>query len=729
MPTTSAPPLAVPTLPASLPDALQWEIAAAADPAGTVAHLVRAESLPPVATLVSVLSRITASAWARDAAEAGPALSALVERHGAALRGRPRAELLRRIPGAAAFGFAQHLIGSAADDVELLRVAVDLARAHGSVDEQHGLLTRLALADGSAAAVQAAFRAREAMPTATGRPISLAFLASFTVDVLAAYADAELRAVGFTPRVYIAPFNTLPLEVRNPASGTYASAPDIAVVAVAGDDLLPQLAEGLRGAALREAGERAVDELLEHVRVLSDRCTGIVLVHSLDSAFVGSAPLDWTADGRGSVLRELNARLAAGLAAIPRARIVDVTRAAARRVGGRADDPKMRYLAGMRVGDGVLPELAQAYVRTAIAAKGLTKKCLVLDLDNTLWGGIVGEDGPTGIRLGNTSPGLEYREFQQGIAALSRRGILLAVNSKNNPDDALEVIRNHPWMLLREDAFSAVRINWESKVENLRSIAAELNIGVDSLVFADDNPVECERVRQFLPGVLTVQLPRDPSLYRATLDALPWFDTLDVTNEDLQRVEQYRANRSRDGLRATTESVEDYLHSLEIRVALAPVGPASLARVVQLLNRTNQFNLTTRRYTQAEVEAQVADLDWHLLTLRARDRFGDHGLVAFAAGVSEGSVFRIDSFLMSCRVIGQGIEAALLAALREHAESRGATEMRATFIPTKKNMQVREFYDGHGFAAASRDADGTTQYVLPLPAALPWPAWITREST
>lgn len=712
----------------SLPDALQWEVVAALDPADLVARLAALAALPTSTVLGPALARVAVSSWIREDAAREP-LQALLMRHGPVLRGRVRADLTRRLHAASAYPMMLPWMQNTPDDVDLLRLAADWARELGRDEDAHGFLTRLALADGTAATVQSAFRAREALAPAAGRDLSVAFLASFTVDVLAACADAELRAVGFAPRMYVAPFNTVPLEVRNPASGVYAAEADLAIVAVAADDLLPEIADGQHGDALREAGARVVDELAADVRMLAERSSATILVHSLDSVFIGSGPLDWAPGGRGSVLRELNARLAAALSAVPRARMLDLTHAMARRGAGRADNPKMRYLAGMRLGDGVLPSLAQAYVRTAIAAKGLTKKCLVLDLDNTLWGGIVGEDGPTGIRLGNTAPGIEYREFQQGIAALSRRGVLLALNSKNNPDDALEVIRNHPWMALREDAFSAVRINWESKVDNLRGIASELNIGLDSLVFMDDNPVECERVRQFLPEVLTVQLPRDPSLYRATLDALPWFEALEVTSEDLQRVEQYRANRSRDALRSTTDSVEGYLQTLEIHVELAPVGAASLARVVQLLNRTNQFNLTTRRYTQADVEAQLADPNWHLVTLRARDRFGDHGLVAFAAGVTEDEAFRVDSFLMSCRVIGQGIEAALLAELRETAERRGARCMRSAFIPTKKNMQVRDFFDRHGFQVASREADGSTYYELALPAALPWPTWITKEST
>jgi FkbH-like protein len=358
---------------------------------------------------------------------------------------------------------------------------------------------------------------------------------------------------------------------------------------------------------------------------------------------------------------------------------------------------------------------------------GLTRKCVVLDLDNTLWGGIVGEDGLHGIRLGHTSPGSEYVEFQQFLAALSQRGILLAVNSKNNEDDAVEVIRNHEAMVLRETAFSAMMINWRPKPENMAAIADELGIGIDSFVFVDDNPDERQLMRHALPEVLTVELPRDPALYRATLEALPQLQVLEVTNEDRTRVGQYRAKREREQMRTTAASLEEYLHSLGVRVAIAPVTAADLPRVAQLFQRTNQFNVTTRRHDATVLGQRMADPAWRLYTLRAGDRFSDHGLVAVAIARVSPEVWTVESFLMSCRVIGYGIETSLLALIGEEARAHGATRLDGEFVATKKNAPARDLYERHGFVAREID-NGLERWERKLiPEAIGFPAWINRS--
>lgn len=624
-------------------------------------------------------------------------------------------------------GLVLPLLGHGADEPAVLRVAVDLAVADGRGRDAHALLTRLVEADRSAAAVRAAYRRRETIPEDGAPAIRAAFLSSFTVDPIVAWFDHEVRRIGLRAEIFVGPFNAIAQQVLDPASALYAARPEIVFLAPALDDLVPELAAGIPADELGAVADRVLGEVVGHVRSLAERSDAFVVVHALTSVYIGRGLVDTSSAGLATWQHALNGRLAEALAAFPRCRVLDVAAVVAARTGGRFDDPKMRHLAGMRFSDEASAALAEHYVRYVVAVKGLTRKCLVLDLDNTLWGGIVGEDGPDGIHLGLTSPGAEYREFQQGVAALARRGILLAVNSKNNPDDALGVIRTHPGMALREADFSAVRINWQSKVENLRAIAAELNIGIDSLVFMDDNPVECEQVRQMLPEVVTVQMPRDPARYRETLDRLPWFDVLAVTAEDLDRSAQYRAKRDRDVLKDRAPTVEEYLASLDIRVTIAPLAPATLQRAVQLLARTNQFNLTTRRHGAAELGRWMSDERWRIDLLRARDRFGDHGIVAMAIAEREDTTWRIDSLLMSCRVIGQGIETALLAHLHETALAAGATALAGEFRPTAKNAQVRDFYERHGFALADEDADGAKRSMLVLPANLAWPVWIARE--
>jgi FkbH-like protein len=358
---------------------------------------------------------------------------------------------------------------------------------------------------------------------------------------------------------------------------------------------------------------------------------------------------------------------------------------------------------------------------------GLTRKCVVVDLDNTLWGGVVGEDGPQGIRLGPTAPGSEYVEFQRFLATLPQRGILLAIASKNNPDDALEVIRGHEAMVLRESAFSALRINWRPKPENLASIAEELNIGLDSLVYVDDNPDEREQMRQLLPQVLTVDLPRDPAQYRSVLERLPALQVMAVTEEDRMRAGQYAAKRERDQIRVQAASVDDYLRSLGIKVGIGPVSEPDVSRVAQLFQRTNQFNVTSRRHDAGAVRRMLGDPGWRTWTLKAGDRFGDHGLVATALARTDGGEWTLDSFLMSCRVIGYGIETALLADIMAAASAAGATRLVGEFIPTRKNVPASDLFRLHGFVLSRTGDDGTQLWTRDFATGLvQFPRWIER---
>jgi FkbH-like protein len=313
------------------------------------------------------------------------------------------------------------------------------------------------------------------------------------------------------------------------------------------------------------------------------------------------------------------------------------------------------------------------------------------------------------VQLGPTAPGIEYLEFQEGLLNLTRRGILLAISSKNNPDDVLPIIRKHPYMRLREEHFAAVRINWRSKVENLPEIAQELNIGLDSLVFMDDNPHECEMMRQMLPEVLTVSLPSDPSRYRETLQEMSDFELLAITQEDETRSAQYQAMSHRRSVRAAAASLEDYLHSLDIHAIVEYAREMDVDRLVQMHNKTNQFNLTTRRYQAADITRFLAGGVYRVYTLHVQDRFGDHGFVGAAVIRSDNSRWHIDSLLMSCRVMGLGVETVLLHRIYEDAARMGITSLLGEFIPTKQNHPVKDLYEVHGFTAAPEHGENYWQ--------------------
>ena len=608
----------------------------------------------------------------------------------------------------------------------LLRVAIKRTQTTTDRELLDSLLTRLGQADRSPATVSLVHRLRDATLSARNGDVRIGMLSSFTIDQLVPYVDLACRKLGLRPDLYVSPFNSWTRDVVDDASGLRRFAPEIVFLAVSIDDLIPDLAHHLAPESLASAGMAAIERVETVVRAFVARYPGIpFVVHDFHSVFAGPLGiLDGRSEpSRAQWLASINGTLAERLRAFPACYVLDIAGVVVAAGSALADNPKLRHLAALRIPPPALAAIADAYARYVAPLKGLTKKCVVLDLDNTLWGGVVGEDSKDGIRLGNTSPGSEFVEFQAFLKSLTARGILLAVNSKNNPEDALDVIRTHEAMVLRESDFSAIRINWLPKSENMISIASELNIGVDSLVFVDDNPDERERMRQILPSVFTVDMPKDPALYRKALERLPELQTLAVTTEDVGRVERYREIRQREDTKTNSESVETYLGSLEISVEIEVASAATIPRIAQLFAKTNQFNATTRRYSAADVERFASDPTHRLWTLQSRDRFGDHGLVAIALARVDEREWTIDSFLMSCRVIGYGVESALLAFACARAREAGASAIVGEFVPTAKNAPAADFYARHGFVTTDEGAI-TQRWHLTLASAAVSPGWI-----
>ncbi|MBD5657608.1 MAG: HAD family hydrolase [Candidatus Eremiobacteraeota bacterium] len=622
----------------------------------------------------------------------------------------------------------ERLVNRFTNNAAVLRQAIAVAQARHDDERLDDLLTKLALAEPTPATVAYARKLRP--PSRPGQLTArIALLSSYTIDHLVPYVDLACRTLDVVPEMYVAPFNSWTRDIVDEASGLRRFEPDIVFLSVSIDDLMPQLTRVLSSDELEEAGKIALERVVDVARRFTAWGGGKpFVVHSFHSAF--TAPLG-VVDGREhrsrtQWLAQLNAGLADELRQLPACYLLDVNDAIAAYGGALGDNPKLRHLAAMRLPPTALAGVANAYARYVAPLKGLTRKCIVLDLDNTLWGGVVGEDGVRGIRLGSTSPGSEFVEFQEYLRGLTARGILLAVISKNNPDDALEAIRTHEAMVLREADFSAIRINWESKPDNMRSIAAELNIGLDAFVFVDDNPDERDRMRQLLPDVLTVDLPRDAALYRSVLERLPQLQTLAVTSDDRARVQNYTAARSRAAAQTNAASIDDYLKSLAIDVRIDVANAAQFARIAQLFAKTNQFNTTTKRYDAAEIARFANDPAFGLWALSSRDRFGDHGLVATALVRRQELVWRIDSLLMSCRVIGYGIETALLAYVAERARAEGATTLRGEFVATKKNAPAKELFAKHGFRPQGASG-GADVWELSLAQTLEFPAWIERR--
>lgn len=499
-----------------------------------------------------------------------------------------------------------------------------------------------------------------------------------------------------------APYGQYRQQILDSSSETYASEPDFIVLAPhAGETVLPGFAD--------EPEEAVATELSRWTGLWStarDRCSARVLMHNF--AVPPETPMGHLstrlAGSRASMLRQLNARL--GEVAGNDVLIVDAERLAGDFGRKRWFDPRYWHLSKQAVALDALPLLARHTAAVVAADLGLSRKCLVLDLDNTLWGGVVGEDGLANIRLGQGAPeGEAFLALQQYVLELKNKGVILAVCSKNNEADALEPFEKHPDMLLTRDDIAMFVANWETKPQNLRRIAETLNIGLDALVFLDDNPGEREIVRQMLPEIEVITLPPDPALYVRALDDFLMFETSTFTIEDAQKTEQYRAKAAVAELEAGAESIEDFYGSLNMQAVIAPFDELHLPRIVQLIGKTNQFNLTTRRHNLEAVRAFMADPDCVHVYLKLSDRFADHGLVALAIAMRDGDVLDIDTWLMSCRVIGRTVEDAMLARLGEEATRLGCTKLRGTYLPTAKNPMVSDVYGKFGFVSVDRSEE------------------------
>jgi len=345
------------------------------------------------------------------------------------------------------------------------------------------------------------------------------------------------------------------------------------------------------------------------------------------------------------------------------------------------------------------------YIKTL---KGKSKKCIILDCDNVLWGGVYGEDSLSGIKLGRTYPGLIYYDFQQAVLNLYYCGIIIAICSKNNEEDVWKVFRKHPDMALREEHVSAYRINWENKAMNIKSIADELNIGLDSIVFIDDSEHEINLVNQMLPQVETILFDINKGyINRDIIACSGLFDVLHITNEDKLRGKMYKSEIQRNNFLQGFIDINSYYNSLEMVVSIYNADSFYIPRIAQLTQRTNQFNLTTKRYTEDDIKKFVDSIDSDIICLHLQDRFGDFGIVGSCIIKYIDDTALIDTFLLSCRVLGKKVEDVFLMEVIRLAKLKGKKTIIGQYIPADKNAQVKNFYQDRGFSIRQVDSDGS----------------------
>lgn len=560
------------------------------------------------------------------------------------------------------------------------------------------------------------------------RPLRLALLSSFSIEFLHDALVAFGFASGLRIEIYQSGFGQIRQEVFDSGSGLYAFGPNAAIIAVEGEDWLPQVYTDFLdadAAALAQASGHFVDELHGIAQAFRERSTAPLLVHDLAAPrLVRSGIADARlAQGQGELIAALNRRLCGALAQVVDTHVLAYASLVAQHGSRHWYDERMRLYARAPIAAGMFGPLVREYMKYLRAFSGLTRKCLIVDLDNTMWGGVIGEDGIDGIQLGPNYPGNAFLAFQRAVLDLYRRGVILAVASKNNLAEAEAALDTHRSMLVRREHFAALEIHWEPKSESIRRIAARLSIGLEHIVFVDDSPLECEQVRRALPMVSVIQLPRRPEYYAEALLSEGLFDTLGLSDEDRRRGELYRQRAQAETLRPAGGNLEDYFRELDMELRLAPVDPASLARAAQLTQKTNQFNLTTIRYSEAQLAQRMLDPSWLLTTVGVRDRFGDNGIVGLTMAQAHADHLEIDTFLLSCRVIGRGVETAMLAALCDAAKSRGLHRLSGRLIITPKNTPARDLYERHGFTRIWVDQAGSAWELDLRQQPVPTPDW------
>ncbi len=548
----------------------------------------------------------------------------------------------------------------------------------------------------------------------------IAFAGNIVLEPLPDYLLVHLACDGIATSTHSVPFDQLVPELLDPTSNLRKFDPAFL-------HLHFEIEPLLRGRRDRREFENEDHRraALEEVVGLANSMAGAALKHTnstvLLSNFVGPDSYglglaDFRSDyGEQEFFAEVNIALAKSVRSNPRVQIVDLALLSAHYGSRNSRDRRLYYMSKILWHETFFAPLAGQLARHVKASLGYVRKCLVVDLDNTLWSGVLGEEGPLGVRVGIGDPrGEAHLELQRSILTLKRRGILLAICSKNNAADVAELFRLRPEMPLRASDFASIEAGWDSKDQGLRRIASHLNIGTDSLVFLDDSPMEIELIRQLMPEVECVLLPSDSSRIATCLDALHSLDRTVITAEDVAKDRQYADADARGASRGDFTDLQDYLRNLSTFAVLKPVHRDLLPRAHQLFTKTNQFNVTGRRYSLSELERLSDDPSSYLLMVQAQDRFGDLGWVGAALlRTEDSSSYRIENLVISCRALGRGLEIPIINRMRQIAfDERGGSSLTAQYCPSSKNAQVCSLFESHGFDTTRVESDNSKHYVL-----------------
>ena len=534
------------------------------------------------------------------------------------------------------------------------------------------------------------------------KKIRIAVLGGFTLNGLEETIRVKCDEKKIQCTTYVSGYNQYSQEIFDEKSQLYKFSPDITFLIIDSRNALGELFLNPYSVSVEERKQRVQDksdEIINLVQTFGSKSKSKLILSNFNIPSYSPIGINETREEYGlhDMIRSLNQNIKIGLRLEPEIYIHDLNSFVTKFGENNVFDYKQYFYGDVRISLDYLPYLAEELMGYVKAVLGLNKKCIVLDLDNTLWGGIVGEDGFEGIKLGDDPIGRAYVELQHNLLALNQRGIILAINSNNNFDDAIQIIKEHPNMILKEDNFVCVRINWNDKVVNMKEISDELNIGLDSMVFFDDDPVNIEYVKSNLPDIQTVQVS-DPSNSSKILKSMNDFQVLKITDEDSTRNKMYLEQRKRTELKTRVGNLQDFLKHLNISVKIKNADKYTIPRISQLTLKTNQFNLTTRRYQEEDIRKFSQDKYKIVECAQIQDKFGDNGITCvYIINKDNKQQWTIDTFLLSCRVIGRGVEDGILYQIIEKARKEGVSKVRGEYIKTKKNKPAENFFPAFGF--------------------------------
>lgn len=535
------------------------------------------------------------------------------------------------------------------------------------------------------------------------KKINVGILASFSLNGLEETLRVKSAQKGIDCRIYVGDYNQYNQEIFKSNSRLFQFNPQLTFLILDVRHILGELyflPYSISASERKEFVETKVDEIKKLVEAFLDNSNSKLVITNFQIPVYSPYGINEQKEdfGMKQLVYEINNKIRHELKDQSLVFIYDFNEFVMKFGEYNVFNYQDYFFGDIKISIDYIPKFADELLGYVNAVMGITKKCIVLDLDNTLWGGIIGEDGFDNIKLGDDAVGRSFVEFQKRLLALNQRGIILAINSKNNFEDAMEVIKKHPSMILREDNFACMKINWDDKVTNLQEISKELNIGLDSMVFFDDDLINQEFVKTSLPEVLVVELPNDSSQFAQIITKMKEFDVLKITEEDVKRNEMYLVQKKRTELKNKIVDFDEFLKQMNIEVNIKKADSFTIPRISQLTLKTNQFNLTTKRYQQEEISSFSSDKDRIIECVQVSDKFGDNGITGvYIIEKKDSKEWIIDTFLLSCRIMGRKVEEAMLYQIIEKAKNLGIKKIKGKFIPTKKNKPAENFYSDCGF--------------------------------